>query len=107
MRDGALEGTVRSEHDAIRTRRSARVNLPRVQDGELVIGTGVWERKTLIILVLVRVAAGRIAIIQIGAALLHSGIDIALIVASGAAGVCTGFALPALDAHRHGHTCKN
>ena len=87
----ALVGAIPGEDDTIRSRTSSSIDLLVTENGELVVGSRVWEAETLVIVVLVRilVVTHCRAILVVAIALLHRGVDVILRVACAAAGFCT------------------
>lgn len=93
MRDQTRQLILLIEHHAVRTRRSATVDLAGAEDRELVVGRVHGEVKVLVVVVLVRVlvVADRLALlVQLEAGFLGFG-HRRLVVAGFAAGVVAGF----------------
>lgn len=95
MRNRLLKYAVRVKKDPIGTRATARVGLPGVEDGELLIRAGIGQAEAFIVVKRMRVAvtADGLIVAVIVATLAHGFVDIGLPVADAAAGVDTGLTL--------------
>jgi hypothetical protein len=65
MRDSTLECTVFSEDNAVRSRGAASVDFVGGEDGELVVWAGIGEFEALVVVVLVWIAVGGFAALEI------------------------------------------
>lgn len=81
VRDDALISTRLGKDDSVRSRAAACIRFIAVQDRELVIRPGTGERESFIVVVLMRVAAGGVAVPQVVAACADGFVDVGLVVA--------------------------
>ena len=99
MGNDTLKVAIGVEDDAVRARATPGIGLLAGQDGELIVRSRVRKAETLIVLVLVRVAVGGIARLEVAVPLLDGGVDIGLAVA----GITAGVGALALLEERAGH----
>lgn len=83
MRDYPLEITILIEYYSIRPRATARIYLVSLQDWKFLVRAAVWEIKTLVVVVGMRIsiATDSLAGLKVITALLDRGVDIRLVIA--------------------------